>query len=226
MNDPWDDNVSWLENYLRKIKPQWFNMFQYFEEINDFIKSNEQFENFYGGMRDFSQENENKLYDNRDVNKYNEKVVDGLCIIHYIPPNEINTMEVLPSLIKPEPDIFIFIRLNLIKFLNNELTICEIKKILGYYNEHKDSSMDIILRENEKKESMMDNSKCIICFENDKEICFTKCGHICTCKKCTESIDNIKVRKRISGSNNYKYQNKYRCPFCRIYSNTIKVFIV
>ena len=60
-------------------------------------------------------------------------------------------------------------------------------------------------RQVEQFENQSEYSKCIICYENAREILFSPCNHFVCCQSCSEIVDN--------------------CPGCReLLENKIKVF--
>lgn len=43
-------------------------------------------------------------------------------------------------------------------------------------------------RANDKQKNLPDDLKCVICFENPKQVIILPCGHVCLCEECSNRI--------------------------------------
>ena len=65
------------------------------------------------------------------------------------------------------------------------------------------------LKVSEQQEQIEDAMKCAICFENEKQVLFLPCNHVCACESCTRALPAPPL-----------------CPTCRApINNTIRIFI-
>lgn len=55
-----------------------------------------------------------------------------------------------------------------------------------------------------------DRTKCVVCFEGEREMCFLPCGHVCCCTKCAQDVMHVMAKK---------------CPLCRTEcKQTIRIY--
>lgn len=73
------------------------------------------------------------------------------------------------------------------------------------------SQLDLLQKQEKSEPVNNDNSKCVVCIENNKEILLEQCNHLCLCNGCAALI--------IKGSN-------IQCPMCRVFNTSWKKIYV